>query len=107
MNVRVTNNWCYSSSTPRYQDTLTDCVDYVGSSTKWPADFELPPGKTTASYPKYYDTDAVRIYRGCKVWMLEEVTGLYEVWDRRGEVTSMWKKIVNSERWNVYQIQCG
>ncbi|WP_343449058.1 hypothetical protein [Micromonospora oryzae] len=102
--IRVANNWCWSSQTTYVGDTLP-CVTNPGSSNTYQADFELPYNKTTGTYYFYYDTDAFRVYRGCKVtYHLNSIGPLTN--DRRSLTTSLWIKISSVDRVTIDSIAC-
>ncbi|MFF8405981.1 hypothetical protein ACF06P_30660 [Streptomyces sp. NPDC015684] len=106
MNIRIANNWCWPVSDGWWysgKDTLP-CVSKPGTWSGWPADVELPPGDWSGNHSRYYDTDAVRFYRGCVTkwhyWGLSVQTT-----DRRGK-SSLWLKLFDTDHVYIDSISC-
>jgi hypothetical protein len=102
LTILISNNWCWSDRSTDVEEHLP-CAPNHNVSNSYRADFELPRGATSESYYYYYDTDAIRMYRGCRTMIAEGPFTF--VYDRTG-LPSMWVKISNGERWSVVSEYC-
>lgn len=101
--IRIANCWKDSYGWEEEGDKLS-CVTHPGSWGSYKADAELPRGDESKNHYYYYDTDAIRFYRGCvttyHTWGLPKQTI-----DRRGK-PSLWRKINNATHAYIDKIVC-
>jgi hypothetical protein len=101
--IRITNCWKDEYGWEEEGDKLS-CVTHPGSWNSYNADAELPRGDESKNHYYYYDTDAIRFYRGCvttyHTWGLPK-----QVIDRRGKA-SLWRKIDSLTHGYVDSIVC-
>lgn len=104
--IAVANCWS-GTGTRNYSTNLPSSWCPNGwSTTKAGAMMNLGRGDSTYGYSKYYDTDAFRVYAGCRVvgnW--GGASGSQFVFDRRG-LSSMWVKITDWDNAYIRSITC-
>ena len=88
--VRVANNWCWSNLSTYYGNTLPCAPTWSAYARN--SFFLLAPGDQTNNYSYYYDTDAIRIDKGCKVYWYNGYTQIY---DNTYGSAPMWIKLNN------------
>ena len=94
--VFVSNNWCWSSSNPYFGSTLPCAPTW--NAFAYNSYFLLAPGDNTNNYSHYYDTDAIRIDKGCKVFWYNGTTNFY---DNTFGSAAMWVKLTNLSGFTV------
>jgi hypothetical protein len=103
MSIRIANCWSGTSSY-WYEDKIP-CVQHVNYWSSYYSDVELPAGDESKFHYYYYDTDAIRFYRGC-VTKWHFWGGVTQTEDRRGK-TSKWMKFVSLDHVYVESINCS
>ncbi|MFB7114190.1 hypothetical protein [Streptomyces sp. NPDC056190] len=108
MNIRIANDWCWGISYGWWhsgEDKLP-CVTKPGTWSAWHADVELPPGdwSSAKAHSYYYDTDAVRFYKGC-VTKWHYWGQSVQTTDRRGK-SSLWLKLFDVDHVYIDSITC-
>ncbi|MFI1566929.1 hypothetical protein ACH4ZX_28425 [Streptomyces sp. NPDC020490] len=102
MPVRIANCWSGTSST--YSGDKLPCVQHVNYWAAYYSDVELPAGDESKFHYYYYDTDAVRFYKGC-VTKWHYWGGWTNTEDRRGKA-SLWKKFSDLDHVYIESITC-
>jgi len=106
--IMISNNWCSAAGTITYTGEFlpTSCVPVANRQNGYthPASFTLQPGRRSNEYPKYYDTDAIRLPANCVTNVTIDGNGVQ--YDRRGISTHQWRKFSNSQTWVVTGIYC-
>ncbi|MYX39059.1 MULTISPECIES: hypothetical protein [unclassified Streptomyces] len=103
MNIRIANCWRDDYGLYQYIDKI-GCVSHPNSWIYYNADAELPPGDESKYNYYYYDTDAVRFYKGC-VTKWHWWGGFVQTTDRRGK-SSQWMKISSIDHVYIDSISC-
>ncbi|MFI1568766.1 hypothetical protein ACH4ZX_38090 [Streptomyces sp. NPDC020490] len=101
--IRIANCWRDEYGTWENGDKLS-CVSHPNNWGYYYGDAELPRGDESIKHYYYYDTDAIRFYRGC--------TTRYHFWggnilteDRHGK-DSLWRKISRYDHVYINSIVC-
>ncbi|HET6357245.1 hypothetical protein [Streptomyces sp.] len=103
MSIRITNCWRDSYGVWENGDKLS-CVTHPNSWSYYNADVELPVGGWSSNHYYYYDTDAIRFYKGC-VTRYHFWGGSIQTEDRRGK-DSIWRKIYDVNHVYIDSISC-